>query len=144
MSPADRRYLMRGLLAWLPMPLIAVANAAVREGVLLPWLGADMAQPASGLSLIALLGIYTFVVLRRATSGGSRWAAWALGAAWAALTLAFEFALIAASSPAPLSRFAQVLSPVAVAEGNLFVLVVVFLVMAPALLGPRRPADTPQ
>jgi len=142
-SPADRRYFVRGLLAWLPMPLIAMANAAVREGVLQPWLGTDMAQPASGLSLIALLGIYTFLVLRRATPGGARWAAWTLGAAWAALTLAFEFALITVSSPAPLSHFTRVLSPGAVAEGNLFVLAVVFLALAPALLGPRGPADTP-
>jgi len=35
--------MLRGTLAWLPLPVLAVANAALRELVLLPLLGASLA-----------------------------------------------------------------------------------------------------
>jgi len=130
-------YLARGALAWLLMPVIAVANAALRELVLQPVFGAA-AQPLSGLILLALLAIYAFVALRRVIGGAARRTAWLLGAIWAGLTLLFETALIWASADRPLQRLGETLSPEAIAGGNLFALAVVLVLLVPPLFtGPR-------
>ncbi len=125
-------YLLRGVLAWLPMPVIAVANAALREFVLQPVFG-PVSQPLSGLTLMALLAAYTFLMFRRVIGDAPPWAAWLLGAIWAALTLGFEYALIAQSRTAPLDGLLETLSPSAIADGNLFVLAVLLLLIAPRL-----------
>lgn len=125
-------YLLRGALAWLPLPVIAVANAALRELVLQPAFGA-VAQPLSGATLAAFLALYAFVMFRRVIGGGARRAAWLLGVIWAALTLGFEYALIASQQPAPLTRLFETLSPATIAEGNLFALAVLTVLLAPPL-----------
>ncbi len=125
-------YLLYGTLAWLPMPAIAVANAALRELALQPAFGAA-AQPLSGVTLAALLALYAFVIFRRVIGGASRSAAWLLGIIWAALTLGFEYALIASLQPEPLARLLETLSPAAVAQGNLFAFAVLVVLLAPPL-----------
>lgn len=125
-------YLLRGALAWLPMPFIAVANAALRELLFQPAFGAA-AQPLSGVTLAALLALYAFVIFRRVIGGAPRWAAWLLGIIWAALTLGFEYALIASQQPEPSARLLDTLSPEAIAQGNLFALAVLVVLLAPPL-----------
>jgi len=61
-----------------------------------------------------------------------------LGLIWAALTLAFEYALIAAESDKPLDRLIETLSPTAIAGGNLFALAVLVVLLTPPLV--NRPA----
>ncbi|RIA56089.1 hypothetical protein [Dichotomicrobium thermohalophilum] len=124
--------MLRGTLAWLPMPVIAIGNAALRELALQPAFGAA-AQPASGITLAVLLALYAFVMFRRLIGGAARWAAWLLGGIWAALTLGFEYALIASQQPAPLARLFETLSPTTIAEGNLFALAVLAVLLAPPL-----------
>jgi hypothetical protein len=131
-------YLLYGTLAWLPMPAIAVANAALRELALQPAFGAA-AQPVSGVTLAALLALYAFVILRRVIGGTTAWASWLLGLIWAAMTLAFEYALTAAASDEPLDRLIETLSPAAAAGGNLFALAVLVVLLAPPLVN-RPPA----
>jgi len=131
-------YLLYGTLAWLPMPAIAVANAALRELVLQPAFG-TAAQPLSGVTLAALLAFYAFVMLRRVIGGATASASWLLGLIWAALTLAFEYALIAAESDKLLDRLIETLSPTAIAGGNLFALAVLVVLLTPPLVN-RPPA----
>lgn len=133
MTGSARDYLLWGTLAWLPMPVLAVANAALRETVLLPLLGVKSALSLSGVTLIAILAVYAFAVFRLGLPSAGRAAAWLLGIVWAGLTLAFEYALIAASQDRPLARLAETLSPAALSEGNLFVLAVMLLALAPRL-----------
>jgi hypothetical protein len=139
MTTSARQYLLRGTLAWLPLPVLAVANAALRELALLPLLGAKLAQPLSGLTLIALIGLYSFVIFRKVIAGAGPGVAWLLGLIWAGLTLAFEYALMAAAHELPLARLADTLSPSAVSEGNLFVLAVIFLALSPRLFNRDAP-----
>jgi len=138
MADATRRYLITGALAWLPMPVLAIVNAALRELVLQPWLGETLAQPLSGVTLVATLAVYAGVVFRRAVTGARAGAAWVLGLIWAGLTLIFEYALLATSQDAPLAKLAHALSPAAIQAGNLFALAVIFVLFAPRLF--RRPA----
>lgn len=133
-----RAYLLRGALAWLPMPAIAIGNAALRELVLQPVLGAA-AQPLSGVTLAAFLAVYAFVMFQHVIGGAARWTAWLLGVIWAALTLGFEYALIASQHPEPIARLFGTLSPATIAQGNLFALAVLTVLLAPPLFT-QRPA----
>lgn len=126
-------YLLYGTLAWLPMPVLAVVNASLRELAMLPLLGADWAQPLSGVTLIMLLAVYCAVVFRKFLPSMPVRAAWLLGVIWAGLTLLFEYVLIAATQARPMDQLLSTLSPSAVAHGNLFVLAVAFLLLAPRL-----------
>jgi len=126
-------YLLYGTLAWLPMPVIAVGNAGLRELVLQPAFGAA-AQPLSGLTLVASLAIYAFVMVRRLIGGATAWASWLLGLIWGALTLGFEYALIASASAQPLDCLIETLSPAAIADGNLFALAVLVVLLTPPFL----------
>lgn len=141
MTEATRRYLIRGALAWLPMPVLAIANAALRELIVHPWLGEALAQPLSGVTLIAILAVYAGLVFRAAVMGDGADAAWLLGLLWAGLTLIFEYALIAASQEAPLAKLAYTLSPAAIHDGNLFVLALIFVLIAPRLFWRPAPVD---
>ena len=139
--PVTRTYLLRGVLAWLPMPLIAVANAGLRELALQPLFGAA-AQPLSGLTLLALLTLYAFAMLRRVMGRAPCRAAWLLGLIWAALTLAFEYALMARMRTDPLDGLLDTLSPSALAQGNLFALAVLLVLFAPSLFSRRASCAT--
>lgn len=126
-------YLLRGALAWLPMPVLAVLNAGLREMLLQPAFGPEVAQPASGLMLIAILALYSRAMFRWAIGAAQSASAWLLGAIWAGLTLAFEYALIGASNDQPLAALIETFSPQTVAQGNLFALAVLFVLVAPPL-----------
>jgi thiol:disulfide interchange protein len=80
----------RYLLAWLPMVAIAVANGALRD----LWYGKRMSElTAHQLSTafgFVLLGAYIWMVVRLWPPASVEHA-WAVGALWFVLTLAFEF-----------------------------------------------------
>jgi len=133
MAGARGKYLLGGALAWLPMPVLAVLNAGLREMMLQPAFGPEVAQPASGLTLIAILALYSFALFRWVIGAGHTASAWLLGAIWAGLTLAFEYALIAASNDQPFAALIDTFSPQTLAQGNLFALAVMFVLVAPPL-----------
>lgn len=80
----------RYVLAWLPMLLIAIANAALREA----WYGKHLselrAHQLSTATAILLLGVYirTVVQMWRLKTSSQAWTA---GLIWLGLTVAFEF-----------------------------------------------------
>ncbi len=78
------------LAAWLPMVPIAVANGALRQGWYGRYLSELTAHQVSTLSAAVLLGVYVWLVLRRWPPAGPG-SALAIGLAWCALTLGFEF-----------------------------------------------------
>ena len=77
-------------LAWLVLPIIAILNGALRDLVYGQYLGDFLARQVSTLTLIILIGLYTWLL-------GLRWKiqtpsqAWVIGIIWMVLTLAFEF-----------------------------------------------------
>ncbi len=117
----------RYLLAWFPMVLIAVANGALREVLLVPRLGEHHGRQLSTLLLIALFAVYIAVVARLWPIDSARQAL-AIGAAWLVLTLAFEFLL---------GRFVsglswrQMLAEYDLAAGRLWALVPLWVATAP-------------
>jgi hypothetical protein len=74
------------------MILIAVANGALREALLVPRAGEHRGPQLSSLLLIALFSIY-FAVLFGVSPVTSTAEAFTVGLMWLALTLVFEFLL---------------------------------------------------
>lgn len=121
--------LRNALLFWLLLFAIAFANGAVRELVLGPLLG-PVALPVSGVTGFVLMGIAIALFVRSAHPGFG--AAFAIGALWLVLTLAAEAVLVVASGK-PIGVVANAFSATAVADGDLFAPLVVFVALSPPL-----------
>lgn len=117
----------RYLLAWLPMIAIAVANGAVREAWLLPRFGDVVARQISTLSLLILFAIYMGALFKFWPLASARLAL-AVGIAWLALTLAFEFGLGYFVSHLTWRRM---LAEYDLASGQLWILVSIWVAVAP-------------
>jgi len=81
---------LRSLIAWLVILVLAIANGAVRESVLIPVLGQRSGLTLSGLMLSFFVVIVAYVVVRfkknLTVSQG-----FIVGILWLCLTLVFEF-----------------------------------------------------
>ena len=81
---------LRALALWALLLVLAVANGALREAVLIPRLGALPGHQVSTV-LLSLLILFAVWALSPWLRVGSTGAAWTVGIAWVGLTLAFEF-----------------------------------------------------
>jgi hypothetical protein len=82
--------LTRALAVWFVMLVVASANGALRQAVLVPAAGDVAGRAISTLILAALIALLTWMTIgwiRPRTTA----AAWLIGALWVALTLTFEF-----------------------------------------------------
>ena len=77
------------VLAWFGASLLGVANGAARETIYADAVGDETAHVISTGTLLALLGGYIWMLQRRWPLGSPR-EALSIGAAWAAMTVAFE------------------------------------------------------
>jgi len=81
---------MRALAVWLLMLIVASANGALRQAVLIPALGETAGRAVSTVVLAALIALLAWAALPWIAPRTNR-DAWSIGAVWVALTLAFEF-----------------------------------------------------
>ena len=109
------------------MVVIAVANGAFRQAVLRPRFSDMLARQLSTLSLLILFAFYFGVVFRIWPLASARLAL-AVGVAWLALTLAFEFGL--GRVVLHLTR-REMLAEYDLASGRLWVLVPLWVAVAP-------------
>ncbi len=116
------------LLAWLGMMAIAVANGIVRDLAYARRLGELRAHQVSTVALLALFAAY-FAGLARAWPLASAQEAWAVGAAWLAMTLAFELGLGRARG----KGWRAMLRDYDILAGRLWVLVPAWVLVAPYL-----------
>lgn len=116
-------------LFWLVLFGLAFANGAFRELVLARVLGPD-ALPISGITGIVLMGVAIALFVRKVRPGFG--AAFAIGAMWLVLTLAAEVVLVVATGK-PIRVVVDTFSAAAVAEGDLFAPLVVFVALFPPL-----------
>jgi proline iminopeptidase len=119
----------RAVLSWLVLLAVAFANGALRQGAYPEALGDFAArQVATGVGAV-VLGVAIWIILRRwPTRTASQ--AWATGALWAALTVAFELALVRGSG----RPWSDVVAQYAIWEGSLWPLLVLGILAAPAAL----------
>lgn len=125
----NRRLLFKGLIVWLCIIPLAIANAGMRENFLAPMLGEAMALPLSGVTLSVLILLVAWVVVPWFGAHPAR-VFIGIGLQWLLLTLAFELVLgryLLGQSWAELIQVFNVL------QGNLFLLAVLTCLIAPYL-----------
>jgi hypothetical protein len=80
------------MLLWLPMIMIAFANATLREGFFIKYYNESLAHQLSTITLIILCGIYVWFIFPLLNIRNSRQSLF-IGLLWVLLTVAFEFSL---------------------------------------------------
>jgi hypothetical protein len=124
---------LRALIIWFALLALAVANGGFREAVLIPRFGPHTGHIVSTIMLCAGILIVTYVAVGW-IHPGSRGDAIAIGLAWLALTLAFEFGFGRARG----KRWAELLADYDVFKGRIWVLVLVTTAIAPLLAARAR------
>jgi hypothetical protein len=119
--------IVRAVLAWLLMVVIAVANGVLREAVLSPRLSELRAHQLSSLTLVLLFALYVWGA-RRFLRLRSRGQALGVGALWLVLTVLFElgFGHWVAGHP-----WQRLLADYDLAAGRLWTLVLLWVGLAP-------------
>lgn len=144
MPATDRRFLLRGLIAWLALPVLAIANGAFREGILVPLLGEGAARVLTVATFLCLAWPYTCGVLRWAPCPSSTGALWLLGALWMVLAVLFEFVVFGLALGVPVR---DLLHAYDLRAGELWPLVLLGILVGPRLMTglctPRTEDPTP-
>ncbi len=81
--------ILRILAVWVLFIPLAILNGAVREGILVPWLGNSTALPLSGIMLSCLIILTTYLLFPWLKAAPRQ--LWAIGTIWLLLTVLFEF-----------------------------------------------------
>ena len=121
--------LKKSILIWLSIIPLAVLNGALREAVLNTWLGESIARPLSGIVLCAMIFVVSLVFIPRIGRGEPK-IYWKIGALWIGLTVVFEAVLVFAMG----GNFRQILEMYNISTGELWLLVVLFMGIAPWLI----------
>lgn len=124
----SRDTLVHWLAGWLGMAVLAVANGALREAVVVPWVGEGAGQWVSTAVLLLVITLFARWLHHRwpLPSDG---AALALGVVWAAMTVVFEFAVGSVAG----RDTAEVLAQYDITEGRAWVLVPLWVVLLPTV-----------
>ena len=132
---------LRALVIWFALLLVAVANGAFRETLLIPRFGSQAGHVVSTLMLCAGILLVTYVAVPWIRPDSLRGTV-AIGLALLILTLAFEFGFGRARA----KPWAELLADYDVLKGRIWVLVLVTTAVAPylavrarGLLLPRLP-----
>ena len=125
---------MRAIAVWLLMLIIASANGALRQAVLIPAVGEVAGRAISTVMLAAFIALLTWVTIPwiRLRSTGE---AWMVGAAWVTLTLAFEFLAGHYLFGTP---WGALLEDYDVRRGRIWILVLIVTAIAPRVCAHAR------
>lgn len=124
--------IFRATAIWFLILVLAIANGAFRESVLIPALGVPSAPMLSGLVLGSVIFLCAWFLLPRPLPPRQ---AWAIGAWWLGMTLVFEFSfgrLVAGKS------WEELLAAYTFKDGNLWPLVLLVTLVSPAITGKSR------
>ena len=121
-----RRALLKSLVVWAAILLVAILNGALRDMVLVNLLGQTAARALSGVILCAVILVAAAWSARWIGSGslGSRWY---MGLLWLVLTLGFEVSVGYAQH----QSWQRLLDAYTLQGGNLWPLVLVTTFVAP-------------
>ncbi len=126
--PAGRGSWPVWLTGWFGLLIVALANGGVRVAVTQPAWGEEAARRIATAILLAVIAAYVWWFDRRFPLP-SRQRAWLVGLTWTGLTLAFEFGLGVATG----MTWPEMLADYDISRGRVWVLVPLFMVVAPAL-----------
>lgn len=127
--------LLRALLVWLLLVLVAIANGVLREAAFTPRWGAAAAHVASSLLLATLIFAVAWLTIGWIAPATARQALW-VGGAWLLLTVGFEFGFGRWRG----KGWDVLLADYDVTRGRIWLLVLVTTALAPWLAGRLRGA----
>jgi hypothetical protein len=134
------RTLRRWTVAWVGGSVLGIVNGAIRELAYKDRVGHSTANQISVATLIALLALY-FGALQRRWPLATTQDAMSIGASWAVLSVLFEFGF---GHYAAGDSWEELFENYDVTEGNLWVLVLLWIAGGPAIVravaGRRRRA----
>lgn len=135
-EPSDRRSIRPRVLpypfaVWLVLAIVAPVNGVVRELVLAPRLGAEPANLLSTALLIGAIVLVSGLYFTRSSVRYTRAELLVVGVGWTVLTVGFEF-LVGTLEGAPVE---EILAQYDVLAGEVWVLVLLTLLVAPLLFG---------
>jgi hypothetical protein len=119
--------MLKHVLAWLPLVMIAVINGSLREGLYGKYLSELQAHQVSTGSGVLLFGIYIWALVRIRRPASSKQAI-NIGVSWLGLTVAFEFLFmhyVAGRS------WDTLLNDYNIFDGRVWVVVLVWVMIAP-------------
>ena len=129
----DKRFLGQGLFAWLFLPLVLLLNIYLRDGIVIPLVGARMAIPVNMILLLVMLYATAFFLLTGVERPTSCKISFLLGAIWVGFAIFFEVLFVIFALGKPLDLLWENFGTTAVLEGNLFPVVLAMLFLAPAI-----------
>jgi hypothetical protein len=125
---------MRAVLIWGALLVIASINGIAREAVLIPRVGEVAGRALSTLTLSAFIVILTWISIDWIAPLSSR-EAWAVGVIWVVLTLAFEFL---AGHYVFHNAWSRLLEDYHVIRGRIWILVLIITLMSPRVCAGLR------
>jgi hypothetical protein len=117
----------RAAVIWCAILVLAIANGAARESLLVPRLGRPIGLLVSGVVLCALVLLVSRLSMRWVRPASTS-DAWRVGALWVAWTLAFEFAFGALVQH---KTWHEMLQPYLLRDANIWPLVLAATLIAP-------------
>ncbi len=129
-----RATLLKGLGMWLILVVVAIFNGALREMVLMPHMGIEVALPLSGVFLSISVFLVTFFLIPF-IGKKEGYVYLSIGLLWVVLTLAFEFLFGHYVAGRPWSEIVQVLN---IRKGDLFIVVLIVSAISPWLAAKAR------
>lgn len=130
--PSRARLVLAPLAIWLVMAVLAVLNGIVRETLLIGIVGEYRGHVLSTLLLVLVIVVVAAAFFARTDAAYDPGELLAIGVAWTALTVGFEF-LVGFVEGTPVS---VTLGQYDVAAGQVWILVPLTLLVAPLVLGP--------
>ena len=88
---SDKRFLAFALASWFILMVFAIVNAGIREGFYVNFLNELQAHQMSTFTLMAIIFVFTYVLLRFGGFEVSDKQAVTMGVIWLVMTVAFEF-----------------------------------------------------
>jgi len=126
--------IVRAVLIWCALLVIASVNGFAREAVLIPRIGDVAGRAVSTLALSVFIVILTWISISW-IGPQSAHRAWAVGVIWVALTLAFEFL---AGHYLFRNSWSRLLEDYDVLRGRIWILVLITTLVAPRLCAGLR------
>jgi hypothetical protein len=126
----NRPTVQRWLIAWVGAPVLAIVNGSIREFAYKDQVGESAANQISVAPLIALLGLYFWILQRRWPLATTR-DALSVGAIWVALSVFFEFGF---GHYVEGDSWSDLFQAYNVAEGNIWILILLWIAVGPAIV----------
>lgn len=129
----------KSILIWLSIIPLAFLNGAFRDEILTPLLGITVALPISGIILCLFIFVVSFILIPKIGKGTAR-TYWTIGGLWVVLTILFETIVGLVRG----NTIGEIISAYNITTGNLWLLVVVFMGVAPWLIMRIKQVDDKQ